>query len=709
MGTKYPEKVRHFCFGLITHSPRAYQFIRKTFNNHLPSLKTIQNWFANSDIRGDPGILKETMERLSKIAENYTQMYHRELKCSLVFDEIWLRQQVLWSLHQMEYVGYVNYGKKSEKPENTVAKQAIVFLLNGIDVNLEFPVAYFLIDELVAAERSKLLENVIATVTRCGIQITNITFDGYAGNVPACELLGAKLKINCKESSHELQPFIMNTITKNKIYIILDPCHMEKLVRNRWDACQVFFDRDGRRIEWKFIVELFKFSNENDFRTHKLTRKHIEWKRIAMNVRLAAETFSESVASSIEFLMNQGVPEFQGADATVSFIRRMNTLFDIFNSRYSHDKNIFKRRLSAENKRVIFDFFEETTNFFKALKVEQVFYKKVKSNESSQRIGTKQKVVSKVEMLPILHTRHKTGFRGFIIDMASLKAMFQKYIEEEHSIESIPTYNLLQDVLEMMFGRIRACGGFNNNPNVQQFKGAYRKIQLNMRMDLSPYSNCRSFDMHLPDNLFYSNIYFVTSRRTKITMDETKFESQKDSILESVGNYDAIEGIEMIEANHHLLDGTAQFMIRYLASKIEQKIVQCKSFHCNSCRLVFDENEKDDFSIDSHVSSWTPCYSTIEICKNAEKFFKIYDGHQSKPRYDFKVLYCLIFRTMNFDKLYPNSAFKCDYNHKYQFIKCVVGQYTTMRATQIARQKTLERHDKMVRQQYNRLVNFKGQ
>lgn len=33
---KYPESVRKFSLTLHYHSPRAYEFCRKTFNNHLP-------------------------------------------------------------------------------------------------------------------------------------------------------------------------------------------------------------------------------------------------------------------------------------------------------------------------------------------------------------------------------------------------------------------------------------------------------------------------------------------------------------------------------------------------------------------------------------------------------------------------------------------------------------------------------------------------
>lgn len=717
-GQKYPEKVRHFCLGLITFSPRAYEFVRKTFHNHLPHPKTIQNWFANSDICGDPGIQEKTLGRLRKIADEFKEKHGRELMCSLIFDEIHLRQQIIWSLQRLDYIGYVDFGHEpgdDQNHQNTIAKQAIVFLLNGIEVNFEFPVAYYLIDELDMNARKDLLNEIIPAVTRCGIKITNLTFDGHSANVPACELLIANLKINLKIKNRKFMPYVINPISKERIHIIMDPCHMEKLVRNRWADCGVFFDGAGNKIEWRFIEALYTYSCANDFRTHKLTKKHMQWQRNPMSVRLAVETFSESVASSIEYLMDQNVPEFQGARATIGFIRRMNTLFDIFNSRHCNDRNIFKRRLSPENKRIIFDFFRETTEFFKTLKVEITFYKKVEKKDGKEEKNNrkKERVIDRIEVLPILHTRHRVSFRGFIINMESLMAMFEEYVEKNKIINSIPTYNLLQDAIEMMFGRIRACGGFNNNPNVQQFKGAFRKIQSNMRMDLSTTSNCRMFDMHLPDNLFFSDIYFTSSRRARITMNEQAYEKQKDSILELIDgpeeeSIEECDNVENMHANHHMLDGTSNFMNTYIASQIEQKIMKCKSFHCNGCRMIFDENEKMQ-SVDSHLMAWKPCTSTVQICKTAEKFFKLYDIQESRPTHDFKVLYCLIFRSMNFETLYSKSKFECDLAHKYQFIKCIVGQYIGTRANQIARQITFARQKNLVRQQCNHLVNFRGQ
>lgn len=702
-GQKYPEKVRHFCLALSYYSPRAYQYVRKEFNNHLPHIKTIRNWFANSDIKSDPGIQPEHMTRLEKIAQQFEIEHERKLMCSLVFDEMHIRQQVFWLLQQLNFNGFVNYGQDEEEEEKAIAKEAIVFILNGIEANFEFPVAYYFIDKLTGQQRKNLISDIIEAVTKCGIKITNLTFDGLSANAVMCLSLGADFDVYSKD----FKTYILNPVSNEKIYIMLDPCHMLKLVRNTLgNRLEFFAENKCNKIEWRYIESLYTYSRENNLHTHRLTKKHINWMANKMNVRIAAQTFGNSVADSLQFLMEQKIPEFQNAGSTIDFIRRINILFDIFNSKRSKHANIFKQVLSAENKRIIFDFFKETIKYFKLLKVEEPYYAKEKKSKTC---------IQKLKFVPLLKTRNKCAFRGFIIDMETLMGMYTEYIEEGHLLTTIATYNLLQDVIEMLFGRIRACGGFNNNPNVQQFKGAFRKIQANMKLDLSLDSNCRLFDSHLPDDMFYSNVYFVSSKRGKIELDETIFEQQKDSILtdiaeldssfESIDNFDA-----MVQTSHmgHMLDSTPNFTIACIASSIEKKIMECKSFHCSDCLLVFNENKKED-NINTSLIRWKPCTSTIQICNTSEKFFQLYDIQKLNPRFDFRVLYCLIFRSMNLDALFPISKFNCDFNHKYQFIKCIVGQYITIRANQISKEITLGNQTELIRTKYNRLVNTKGQ
>lgn len=225
---KYSGRIRHFCLSLHFYSPRAYDFMRKAFNNHLPHPKTIQKWYTYSDGNGDAGIHKSHMNKLKEIAAEFKEKNSREMVCSLVFDEMNIRQQVFWSLQQFNFDGYINHQENSDQEHKSIAKQAIAFILNGIDTSVEFPVAYFFIDSLKATQRRNLLNDIIIAVTECGVIIANVTFDGYSPNIPMCEMFGANLNI----FSPDFQPFFFNSINNRKIYIFLDPCHMEKLLRS---------------------------------------------------------------------------------------------------------------------------------------------------------------------------------------------------------------------------------------------------------------------------------------------------------------------------------------------------------------------------------------------------------------------------------------------------------------------------------------------
>lgn len=205
-GKKYSDETRHFCLALHYYSPRTYEYVRKVFHNHLPHPKTIQQWYANSDVRGDPGLQDDTMKRLTKIAQQYELDRGRKLLCSLVFDEMHIRSQVFWNLQQLEYVGFNNYRDNPDFDQKRIAKQAIVFFLNGIDVNFEFPVAYLLIDKLKKEQKKTLLEPIIKAISDCGVRITNLTFDGDASNIPMAEMFGANLDV----LSPAFQPFIIN-------------------------------------------------------------------------------------------------------------------------------------------------------------------------------------------------------------------------------------------------------------------------------------------------------------------------------------------------------------------------------------------------------------------------------------------------------------------------------------------------------------------
>lgn len=382
-------------------------------------------------------------------------------------------------------------------------------------------------------------------------------------------------------------------------------------------------------------------------------------------------------------------------DCFYRFTNVCDRLFDVFNSKYSKNADIFKRVLDNENKAEVFDFLTTTASYLKSLKIEESqFYRDKKSGDTKR----KSKIVS------ILHSKCKTAFRGFIVDIEALLSMYREYIEENSLMTSISTYLLQQDIIEMFFGKIRAKCGFNNNPNVHQFKGAYRQLSTNIKIQISPYANCRYFDSELPSTRNYSNITTVSSRRAKFIPDEAfedVIQQQKDEILEDV------ICLESIENSDPLVDFMSDFSIFYAASRIETKISENSTFFCMECRNVFAENEKSNLNSNIHLSP--PCTSTYEICKTADRFMKLYDISAPEKKYDFKVIYCLIFRALDFENLFVDSLFDCDMHHKYQLIKCIVGDYVAMTAMHKSKQITMEQHDKVLRQHLNRLVVNSGQ
>lgn len=285
--------------------------------------------------------------------------------------------------------------------------------------------------------------------------------------------------------------------------------------------------------------------------------------------------------------------------------------------------------------------------------------------------------------------------------------MYTEYVEEKLLLQSISTYTIQQDVIEMFFGKVRAKCGYNSNPNVHQFKGAYRQLSTNIKIQTSIHANCRYFDNELPITHNYSNVTTVSSKRAKFVPNqlfEQVIEDQQDDILEDVFQLAEIANAEPFT------ELTSNFSIVHTASAIEFKIENNSNFKCNQCRHVFSNNEKIDMNVfTTNISIALPCVSTFEICKTADKFMKLYDIRASEPKYDFKVIYCLIFRALDFENLYTNSRFDCDINHKYSFIKHIVGEYVAVTSMYKSRQATFEQHDQLLRKRLNRLVIERGQ
>ena len=122
-------------------------------------------------------------------------------------------------------------------------------------------------------------------------------------------------------------------------------------------------------IHWKFFHTLHLFQEQEGLKLrNKLSNNHVQFEKHKMNVSLAAQTLSGSVADAIDFMnivLKQ--PEFQNSKATVSFTRIIDQLFDLLNSRNPHGK-AFKKPLTLSDMSGWQATLESTAKYLLALK-----------------------------------------------------------------------------------------------------------------------------------------------------------------------------------------------------------------------------------------------------------------------------------------------------------------------------------------------------
>ena len=223
------------------------------------------------------------------------------------------------------------------------------------------------------------------------------------------------------------------------VFVMLDPCHMLKLARNTLASLgSILAQNEG--IYWKFFKHLNEVQENHGMKlANKLTTNHIMYEKHKMKVDLAAQTLSTSVADAIDFLnIAEKDPRFHNSEATVTFIRNVDKLFDILNSRNPLGKRS-KQPLKLVNK-----------NTWEAeLLVIANYLLSLKSGDGQ---------------LLIKHKR-KTFILGFVITIKStIEMATTMFTQEVNPFKYLLTYKYSPDHIELLFSCIRARGGWNNNP-----------------------------------------------------------------------------------------------------------------------------------------------------------------------------------------------------------------------------------------------------
>lgn len=158
---------------------------------------------------------------------------------------------------------------------------------------------------------------------------------------------------------------------------------------------------------------------------NKLKKSHIYWKSQPMKVSLAAQVFSTSVADAIAECRNLGIPSFYQSRPTKQFIRHVNNVFDILNSRHVGQKP-WKKSLCKDNIGEVRSFLDIATSYFSSLQ-------------------------ECVDGHLMTETKRKTGFIGFLVCIRSSLKLYKHVTQDISLMTYLPTYKFSQDHLKLFF------------------------------------------------------------------------------------------------------------------------------------------------------------------------------------------------------------------------------------------------------------------
>lgn len=479
---RYSEKLKKFAVTVHFYSAQAYEYLRKYL--HLPHSSTIRKWCAS--VNCQPGYLSEVLEFLKKAAEVKPHMKD----CVLMFDAMAIKQEIVYDQKEQKYVGFTDCGTIEGECADEVASEALVFLVSGLTGHWKYPIAYFLEDHLSAQTQAQMVKEGIAMLTEAQYEVHATVCDGSYTNQSTASMLGCSLIPGVFRHS-----FPHPTDKEKSVLFIFDACHQIKNVRNCLADLGILL-HDGKPIMWRYIEELHKVQlKDNLHLANKLKSKHVYFQQHKMNVKLAVQALSASVADAIDFLReDMKMPQFQGSEETTKFIRLMDQVFDILNSKNPVGRG-FKSPITAANLDLKSNALQKAEDYI--LKLTDVKGKKLTTG------------------------KRKTAWVGLICTMKSVRALSQHLLfRPERSFKYVLTYKLSQDHLEMLFSRVRRRGGWNNNPNCLQLKWSLRAILLKNGITPSKNANCIDITVEEPNNMLFQKVPSKASLTSQAKMVE---------------------------------------------------------------------------------------------------------------------------------------------------------------------------------------------
>lgn len=539
----YPTALKQFALTLFFLSPKAYRYLKSLFK--LPSTSTLFRMTSKWNILS--GINDFIFQAIGK----KTQTMKNEAKdCIICMDEMSLKSHLFYSCSKDLIVGFhQGYGIQTFDQANS----ALTFMARGISNNWKQPVAFFFVhNSCQVIYLTQIVPAIISKLKVAGLNVLGVISDQGSNFLKYSKKLGVTPQ----------KPFFF--VNGEKVYYFFDTPHLLKSTRNNLLKHNFQLD-NGQMCQMSYIQSLYDFDKGRINRiVPKLSEIHLNPSSFQkMKVSLAAQIFSQHVASGIDLLVTFGQLRPEAIHTSV-FVGDMDKLFDILNSLTFNAKKQLNRPFIGSQLQV--DHLNKMRDTFMNIKV---------INSAGRDV-----------------TRSVKFLNGWLITISSLLLLWDDLKPKR---QFICCRFLNQDCLENFFGNLRMQGGCANNPTPVQFQNSFKKILLINHFQHNERANC------IDD---FNEILVQDMATTSEILTADTFSSPESTKL-----FDGIFSIN--RTDYHNLEFPESNALSWVAGYLLKK---CLTKHsCDVC-VTFSKNHKE-------VTSETIlCHKKAYINKNKDLF-----------------------------------------------------------------------------------------
>nr|XP_006817317.1 PREDICTED: uncharacterized protein LOC102805426 [Saccoglossus kowalevskii] len=318
-GMRYHSMFIKWCLNITLRSSAVYRTMKESGVLHLPSERTLADYTHWT--KSGNGFTADVMKQLYQEC-GFTELENHQKYVVLLHDEVKIKDHLVYDKTNGELVGFVDIGNfnnslrkfeknlQDESTKPTIAKYMLVFMVRGICIWLNYPLAHFATTSITSDYLYPLVHEAIEILELYGFKVLVSTSDGASPNRRFYKLYGVP---DDEVTYKTLNPYAEEEEEDRLMYFMSDVPHLKLRQRGISEPTLDHTTKKG----YYGVEDLYKADlDRGSFLCHKLKYEHVHLTSFSrMKVKYAAQWLQEN------------------------FLRYLSDWSDLVNAREDYSKN----------------------------------------------------------------------------------------------------------------------------------------------------------------------------------------------------------------------------------------------------------------------------------------------------------------------------------------------------------------------------------